>query len=52
MGSDRYFGLDGLGDTGYHAPGPVDIEKQPAAVALIELSKKYRGTIFYQRLRP
>ncbi|CAH1643204.1 unnamed protein product [Spodoptera littoralis] len=52
MGSDRYFGLDGLGDTGYQAPEPIDIEKQPAAVALIELSKKYKDELIVVAIGP
>lgn len=43
--SDHYFGYDGLGDDGYIAPEPIIVEKEPAAVGLIELSKKYQGEL-------
>ncbi|KAH9633969.1 hypothetical protein HF086_015173 [Spodoptera exigua] len=43
MESDYFYGMDGLGDTGYESPLTIDIEKEPAAVALLELSKKYEG---------
>ncbi|KAF9409447.1 hypothetical protein HW555_011190 [Spodoptera exigua] len=52
MGTDGFFGVDGLGDTSYQPPNSIDIEKQPAAVALIELSKKYEGELIVVAIGP
>ncbi|XP_022829856.1 probable uridine nucleosidase 2 [Spodoptera litura] len=52
MVSEHFYGMDGLGDTGYEAPSTIKIEKNPAAVALIELSKKYEGELIVVAIGP
>ncbi|CAH0698763.1 unnamed protein product [Spodoptera exigua] len=52
MESDYFYGMDGLGDTGYESPLTIDIEKEPAAVALLELSKKYEGELIVVAIGP
>ncbi|CAH1643203.1 unnamed protein product [Spodoptera littoralis] len=52
MVSDHFYGMDGLGDNGYEAPSTIKIEKNPAAVALIELSKKYEGELIVVAIGP
>lgn len=41
--SDYYYGYDGLGDDGYSNTAPIHVQDEPAAVALLELSKKHEG---------
>uniref|UniRef100_A0A2A4JUL8 Inosine/uridine-preferring nucleoside hydrolase domain-containing protein n=1 Tax=Heliothis virescens TaxID=7102 RepID=A0A2A4JUL8_HELVI len=50
--SDYFYGYDGLGDDGYLAAGPIDYEDQYAAVALLELSKKYAGDLIIIAVGP
>ncbi|XP_047036161.1 probable uridine nucleosidase 2 isoform X1 [Helicoverpa zea] len=50
--SDNFYGYDGLGDDGYMAAGPIDYEDQYAAVALLELSKKYEGDLIIIAVGP
>ncbi|XP_022829423.1 probable uridine nucleosidase 2 isoform X2 [Spodoptera litura] len=52
MVSDNFYGMDGLGDTGYEAPSTIEIEKNPAAMALIELSEKYEGELIVVAIGP
>ncbi|XP_026726451.1 probable uridine nucleosidase 1 isoform X2 [Trichoplusia ni] len=49
--SDYYFGYDGLGDF-LESMEPVQVEKEHAAIALIELSKKYKGELVVVALGP
>ena len=46
MINDFYFGIDGLGDTGYRPP-PVTLAGVQAAMTLSELSKKYPGRVLF-----
>ncbi|CAH0600225.1 unnamed protein product [Chrysodeixis includens] len=51
IASDHYFGYDGLGD--FLGPGdPVAVPNEHAAVALIEMSKKYKGELVVVALGP
>ncbi|KAF9409448.1 hypothetical protein HW555_011191 [Spodoptera exigua] len=52
MESDYFYGMDGLGDTGYESPLTIETEKEPAAVALLELSKKYEGELIVVAIGP
>ncbi|XP_035429924.2 inosine-uridine preferring nucleoside hydrolase-like isoform X1 [Spodoptera frugiperda] len=52
MVSDNFYGMDGLGDTGYEAPLTIEIGKKPAAMALIELSEKYEGELIVVAIGP
>lgn len=44
--SDFYFGVDGLGDNNIENYREIRAQREHAAFALIELSKKYKGTSF------
>ncbi|KAL0895386.1 hypothetical protein ABMA27_011519 [Loxostege sticticalis] len=52
--SDYYFGLDGLGDLEGHNVDykPIKAERLVAALALIELSKKYKGELIIVAIAP
>ncbi|KAJ8733769.1 hypothetical protein PYW07_014320 [Mythimna separata] len=50
--SDVFYGKDGLGDDGYKPCKPIKVKKTPAAVALLELSKKYEGELIIVAIGP
>lgn len=50
--SDHYYGHDGLGDDGYEPSAPIKVQDTPAAVALLELSKKYEGELIIAAIGP
>ncbi|XP_045450978.1 probable uridine nucleosidase 2 [Melitaea cinxia] len=43
--SDYFFGYDGLGDNGIDTFESIRAQKEPAVIGLIELSKKYSGSL-------
>ncbi|KAJ8735047.1 hypothetical protein PYW08_014297 [Mythimna loreyi] len=50
--SDYFFGRDGLGDDGYKPCAPIKVKEEPAAYALLELSKKYEGELIVIAIGP